>query len=168
MRQQQRQPRRRRKHVVGGLAHVDVIVRVHQPVLALRAAEDLRRAVGEHLVDVHVVRGAGASLVDVDDELIARARRRGSRPRPARWRRRCARSSRAERDVGLRRGLLDEHRGGDEVGGRAQAADREVLDRTGRLDAVVRIGGNGVFAEGIAFDAHKTGRESFVELAWQV
>ena len=57
-----------------------------------------------------------------------------------------------ERDVGLRRGFLDEDGGGDEVGRRAQAADREVFDRASRLDAVVGVGGDGVFAQRIAFD----------------
>ena len=65
------EPHRRGKHVVGGLSHVDVVVRVHQRVLAARAAEDLGGAVGEHLVRVHVVRGAGPRLVHVDDELVA-------------------------------------------------------------------------------------------------
>ena len=69
--EEQRQPRGRRKDVVGGLAHVDVIVRVHHGVGAARAAEKLGRAVGEHLVGVHVVRRARAGLVHVDDELIA-------------------------------------------------------------------------------------------------
>ena len=66
-----RQARRGRVHVVRGLPHVDVIVRVDARVLAARAAEDLRRAVGEDLVRVHVVRGAGARLIDVHDELVA-------------------------------------------------------------------------------------------------
>ena len=82
-------------------------------------------AVREHLVGVHVVRRAGAGLVDVDDELIAVACRRGSRRRPRRSRRRRARSSRPSVAVGPRGRLLDEHRGGHELGGRGQAADRE-------------------------------------------
>ena len=39
--------------------------------VAARAAEQLGGAVGQHLVHVHVVRRAGAGLIDVDDELIA-------------------------------------------------------------------------------------------------
>ena len=66
------EPRRRREHVVGRLSHVDVIVGVDARVGALRLAEDLAGAVGEHLVGVHVVRRAGARLVHVDDELIAK------------------------------------------------------------------------------------------------
>ena len=37
------------------------------------AAENFGGAIGEHLVGVHVVRGARARLVDVDDELVAQA-----------------------------------------------------------------------------------------------
>ena len=39
--------------------------------VAAPSAEELRGAVGQHLVGVHVVRRAGARLVDVDDELVA-------------------------------------------------------------------------------------------------
>ena len=61
----------------------------------------------------------------------------------------------AERRVGLGGGFLDEDGGGDEIGGRAQAADREVLDRARRLDAVVRVGGDLQLAERIALDAER-------------
>ena len=40
--------------VVGGLAEVDVVVRVDERVVAARATEDFDRAVGDHLVRVHV------------------------------------------------------------------------------------------------------------------
>ena len=55
-----RQVDRGREDVVRALAHVDVVVRVH--VLA--------REGGDHLVRVHVRRGARAGLEDVDRELI--------------------------------------------------------------------------------------------------
>ena len=73
--EQQGQTRRRREDVVGGLADVDVIVRVDARVRAARLAQDFGRAVGEHFVGVHVVRRAGAGLVHVDDELIAQPAR---------------------------------------------------------------------------------------------
>ena len=56
--------------VVGGLRAVDVIVRVAVLVLALLVAHQLERAVGDHLVGVHVGRGAGAALEDVEPELV--------------------------------------------------------------------------------------------------
>ena len=44
---------------------------MHRRVAAARAAEQLVGPVREHLVAVHVVAGAGAGLVHVDDELVA-------------------------------------------------------------------------------------------------
>ena len=69
--EQQREPGRGREHVVRRLRHVDVIVGMHEAVFAARPAEEFGGTVRDHLVDVHVVRRAGAGLVDVDDELIA-------------------------------------------------------------------------------------------------
>ena len=72
MTEQQREARRGRKHVVRRLSHVDVVVRMHARVAAARLAEELRRAVGQHLVGVHVMGRAGTRLEDVDDELVAK------------------------------------------------------------------------------------------------
>ena len=55
--------------VVGGLRQVHVVVRVAERVLAAGAAQQLQGAVGDHLVGVHVGRGAGAALHHVDDEV---------------------------------------------------------------------------------------------------
>ena len=102
---------------------------------------DLGGAVGEHLVGVHVVRRAGTGLVDVDDELIAKPAGEnlvGGGDDGAR----DLRVEPAERGVRFGGGLLDENRGGDEIGLGAQAADREILDRPHRLHAVVGVGGN--------------------------
>ena len=73
--QQNREPCRGRKHVIGGLAHVDVVVRMDPGIGPARFPETLGGQIREHLVRVHVVRRTGASLVDVDDELIAIAAR---------------------------------------------------------------------------------------------
>ncbi len=59
-----------RVDVVGGLAEVDVLVGVQVPVLAPGVAQQLQRPVGDDLVGVHVGRGAGTALNDVDDELV--------------------------------------------------------------------------------------------------
>ena len=50
--------------VVARLRRVDVVVGMHI------SAESLRGQGGDHLVGVHVARGAGAGLVDVDRELV--------------------------------------------------------------------------------------------------
>ena len=57
--------------IVGGLAAVDVVVRVDERVVALDAAEQLDGAVGDDLVGVHVDGCAGAALHGIDDELLA-------------------------------------------------------------------------------------------------
>src|SRR5688500_4503678 len=56
--------------VVGGLTEVDVSVRVHERVVAPLASENLPRAMGDHLIRVHVRRWAGAALDHVDAEMI--------------------------------------------------------------------------------------------------
>ncbi len=151
---EQRDARRRGEHVVGGLSHVHVVVRVDERVLAARAAEDFGGAIGNHLVRVHVVRGAGARLVHVDDELIAQ-RPGADLVGRAHDGVRDARVETPERLVGFGRGPLDQDRGGDQIGGRAQVADAEIRDRPGGLDAVVRIGGNVELTERVALGSKR-------------
>ncbi|KAI3478944.1 hypothetical protein L1887_59065 [Cichorium endivia] len=55
--------------VVGGLAHVDVVVGVDGVLAAELAAEDLDGAVADDLVDVHVGLGARAGLEDDEGEV---------------------------------------------------------------------------------------------------
>ena len=62
----------------------------------------------------------------------------------------------ARRLVGGGGGFLDEDGGGDELVGCTQPADRKILDGALSLDAVVRIGRDGVFAERIALNAVHT------------
>ncbi len=56
--------------VVGRLRAVDVVIRMQIAVLATTVPELRQCDVGDHLVGVHVGRGAGAALNDVDDELV--------------------------------------------------------------------------------------------------
>ena len=65
------EPQRGRDHVIGTLGHVDVIVGMHRRIAAPRGTQDFVGPVREHLVTVHVVAGAGARLIDIDDELLA-------------------------------------------------------------------------------------------------
>ena len=155
--EQQRQARRRREDVVRGLAHVDVIVRMHARVDAARLAEDLGGAVGEHLVRVHVVRRAGARLVHVDDELIAEAARQRSRRRPATMARAISGSRRPSAAFASAAAFLTRTVAVTRSGGASQAADREILDGARGLHAVVRVGRDLQLAERIAFgaEAHK-------------
>ena len=56
--------------VVRGLRLVDVVVRMDVCVIAALVAGDFQRTVGDHLVHVHVRRGAGTALHHIDRELI--------------------------------------------------------------------------------------------------
>ena len=65
------EPNRGGDHVVRGLGHVDVIIRMDRLVLAAPAAQQLIGAVREHLIAIHVVGRAGTRLIRIDDELVA-------------------------------------------------------------------------------------------------
>ena len=58
--------------IVGGLGHVDVVVGV-DTVFAQLTTQDLGGAVGNDLVGVHVVAGAGPGLEGIDDKLVVPA-----------------------------------------------------------------------------------------------
>ncbi len=52
----------RRKNIVRRLAHVDIIVRMHQPFFAPHAAHEFRCAIGDHFIHVHIGLRTGAGL----------------------------------------------------------------------------------------------------------
>ena len=87
---------------------------------------------GEHLVGVHVRRGAGTGLEDVDRELVGMPTvgDLGGRGRDGL---RDVVRDHAELGVDLRGRPLDRGQGGDQAGVDADAADREVLHRPLRL-----------------------------------
>ncbi len=149
---QHRQAHRRRDDVVGALGHVDVIVRVHRGVDAARRAEDLVGPVGEHLVNVHVVAGARAGLIHVHDELIAMlpAENLVGRLDDGVGQARLQPAGLLVRERG--RALDPDHRV-HEGRQRTEPGDRKILGRAQRLDAVQRVGRDGLFAQGIAFEA---------------
>ena len=126
-----------------------MVVGVDERVVAARPAEDFGGAIGEHLVGVHVVRGARARLVDVDHELVAQSS-------PANLVGRSNDSGRhafikpSERLVGFGSRPFNEHRRDNEIGGCPQVTDAEIVDGSRGLDAVVRVGGDLVFTERIA------------------
>ncbi len=61
---------RRRNHVIGGLRHIDMIVRRNQRIVSLRFSQNFQSTVSDHLVGVHVHGGAGAALDAVHHELV--------------------------------------------------------------------------------------------------
>ena len=117
-----------------------MVVGVAEAVLAAGPAEQLERAVGDHLVRVHVGRGAGAALDHVDDEVSVPVAVDDLLARPVDRGRRLGREE-PELAVGARRGLLHHCQVADEGGvvRELNAGDREVLDAAQRLDAVERI-----------------------------
>eukprot|EP01136_Pigoraptor_vietnamica_P003255 Opistho-1_new@32269 len=132
---------RRGERVIGRLAHVDVVVGVHQLPAEL-ATEQLNRAVRNHLVDVHVRLGSRARLPNdegefVDqlaaDDLVGRLHDGISDLRVE-----------AKLHVDLCRRLLENTEGLDEGLGHALTvtANLKVLERALRLRAPVTVGGD--------------------------
>ena len=148
------EPDGRGNHVIGGLRHVDVIIRMHGGVGAARVTEPFVRKVGEHLVDIHVVRGARTRLIHVDHELLAmcagqhfvggRDNGIGEIPREP-----------TALPVGQRRRPFDLHHGIHERRERLQAADRKILERAQRLNAVERARWHLSGAQRVALYAHR-------------
>ena len=145
---------RRRERVVGRLAPVHEVVRTDRGVIAPGLAEDLERPVGQHLVDVHVERGARSRLEDVDHELVRElpvgdlAGRLLHGPAPVGV-------DSAEGHVGPHARELQQAVGPDEMGRRPKAAHREVVARPKRLDPPVRRVGDLAGAERILLDARR-------------
>ncbi|MBV6465853.1 MAG: hypothetical protein PGMFKBFP_01139 [Anaerolineales bacterium] len=123
-----------RDGVVCGLRHVDVVVRV-DAVLPELSAHDLRGAVGDDFVDVHVVAGPRARLEGVHDELIVpppgddfvRGLDDGRGPLVV---------EQAEVAVDFGGRPFDRRHGPDEGAARPESADREVVHRALGLRAV--------------------------------
>jgi hypothetical protein len=131
-----------------------VVVRVHDLVRPFGFSEDLAGAVREYLVRVHVVRRAGAGLIHVHDELIAE---RAGQDLVRRLDDGVGDGvvEAPQRGVGARACLLDQDRRRDERRGCRQSADREVLDRTLGLDAVVGVGRHAQLAKRIALNPRR-------------
>ena len=153
---------RGRDRVVRRLRHVDVVVRPGD-VLATLAAELLRREVGDHLVGVHVVRGAGAGLERVDHEHrvplpVHHFLRRGD-DRVDQLLRRVllavdlAVREQPERAVDLGGRALDRRHAPDERAPGPQARDREVEDGALGLNAVEGLGRDLDLAKRVFFGA---------------
>ncbi len=60
---------RGRERIVGGLAEIDMIVRMHRLLRAANATQQFTRAIPDHLVQIHVGLGAGAGLPDDQREM---------------------------------------------------------------------------------------------------
>ena len=142
------------ERVVGRLAHVDVIVGVHRRARPALAAQDFDRAIGHHLVDVHVGLRARTGLPDHERKMPGKgAVDHGARGLLDRLRK--LRVQKAEALVDPRRGGLDVAEGADDRVRHAlrRAADPEILEGPLGLRAPVAVRGDGDLAERISFDA---------------
>ena len=146
-----------RKGIVRGLAHVDVIVRMHRRLAAELSAKQLDRAVRDHLVQVHVRLGARAGLPDDQREVIVElavdhlARGAGDRAGPAAI-------EQAEPLVGFRRGELDDAHRAHERLRHSFSADAEILPRALGLRAPVAVGRHLDRTERVGLGAHRLAR----------
>ena len=142
---------RRGKHVVGRLAHVDVVVRMHQPAVAARPPQQLAGAVRQHLVDVHVGLRPGAGLphhqgklvgVLAFDDFIG-----GGNDR-----RRLAIVEQSQQMVHHGRGPFDLRQRPDQLARLALAGNVEIEQRTLGLGTPQALRGHLDRAEGISFN----------------
>ena len=56
--------------VIGGLGHVDVVIRMDGLFRAQHSTGHINRPIGDHLVDVHVRLGAAAGLPNAEREVV--------------------------------------------------------------------------------------------------
>ena len=145
---------RRRVDVVRRLAAVRVVDGREERVVALLATGRLERDVGDHLVGVHVRRGAGAALDHVDLELLVELAVDHPLRGPVDH---LGLGGLEHADVAIRarRGLLD-HRERDHhlwIDRDRPPADRKVGCRPGRVDAPVGVGRDLQGSQGIGFES---------------
>ena len=149
------------EHVVGALAHVHVVVGMDRLVrVEAIAAGQLDRPIGNHLVDVHVGRRAGAGLVDVDRELVvelAGGHFAGSGQQGLDLlviQRVLARAGQlAQVAIGHGGGPLDQGKGMDQLRGHGLAGNGEVLHRPLGLGPEIGLGRQADFTQRIVLDA---------------
>ena len=132
-----------------------MVVRVDHVVAAFFQAEDFQGAVGDDLVGVHVGRSASAALDDVRDEMgivvtsgdIVAGAGNGIT---------LAGIDHAHGQIGVGGSLFDVGVGADQVGhfGHGLAADGEVFDGAGGMDAPVGFVGQVLGTQKITFLTH--------------
>ena len=121
-----------REAIVRRLAQIDMIVGMNRRFRAARRAQHLVRAVGDHLVDIHVGLGAGAGLPDHEREMLVELAvdhlLRGGDDRLG-----AARIERAELEIGFGRGAFDDAEGVDQRQRHAFGADAQNFGASARF-----------------------------------
>ena len=149
--------------VVRGLPHVHVILGRDQRVRAARVSGDLVRQIRDDLVDVHVVRHAGAGLERIDDKLLGVLAGEdlvaGAYDRIAPFHREPAGFG-----IGQRRRLLDQDDASNERRMRPQATDAERFYGPLRPRTPQRIGRDTDLTERVLFYPESTARGAHLRL----
>ncbi len=154
---------RGREGIVGGLAHVAVVIRVHGLFRPHYAAQHFDRAIRDHLIRVHVGLRAGPGLPDDQREVIVKL---------AVDHFSCGGGNRVADlgahvplvDIDQGTGFLDDAKRADDRNGLAFPANREILDRPLCLRAPIFVGGNIQRAKAVGFNAD-CGHHSLLRLA---
>ena len=139
--------------VIAGLALINVVIGMDQFFAAL-AAEQFNGAIGDDLVGIHIRRGAGAGLENIQDKfavpfsighLLGRLDDgRGD-----------LRFEAAQLLVGQGGVFFDQAKRADERAGKAQVADGKILDGPCRLRAIISGSGHLHWPHGIGFGAKR-------------
>ena len=138
-------------HIVARLAEVDVVIRMHQPVLALRPAQAHRCQVGQHLVHVHVALGARAGLPNRQRKLavvLTRTHLVGGLDDGVY----LGRIQQAECFIDHGGGAFRQRQGMQEFGGHALGGNREIQQGALGLRAPMSLGRHGHIAHRVVFD----------------
>ena len=144
-----------REYVVGGLAAVDIIVRMHRRFAAELSACERDRTVGNHLVGIHVRLRAGSGLENAQRkfavELAVDHFLRGAGDKVH-----LVRGELSQHSIGNCGALLDHTERANDRSPPAEAVerDREIDERALRLRAPQVIGGYRHFSQRILFDTH--------------
>ena len=147
-----RHAQRRGIGVVGRLVQVEVVVGADGLIVAQRPAQQLQGPIGQHLVDVHVGRGAGAALQGIDDDVLVE---------PAGDHFLAGRFDGGELGVvpsaqfviGSGRGQLHRAVGVDQAAMHRPTGQRKVFDRPQRVDAPQRVGRHVAGSQQVGFRA---------------
>ena len=141
--------------IVGRLRQVHMVVGIDGGIVAARPAQKLQRDVGDDFVGIHVGGGTGPALQHVDHELAVSAAGDDQIAGRDDGRGNVGFQG-SEIAVGHGRRLLGEGQRLDQSGivTKGNAGDGEILDRAGRVDAVIGFGGNGHFTDRVPFHAH--------------
>ncbi|OQA53170.1 MAG: hypothetical protein BWY44_00307 [Candidatus Omnitrophica bacterium ADurb.Bin292] len=147
------EPERRGDHVVRGLSHVHVVMRMKKPVIAFFLSENFERAIGNDFVHVHVRGDPRPGLKDIGDKFLSEFSRddlvAGPDDGPS-----LPRVKPPERHVRLGARLFDRREGPDKIAVEPLPRNRKVLNRANGFDTVISRRGDGLAPQRVFFQTH--------------